>query len=82
MLTNSIYKSIEHRVIVSPAKERLSLAFFYNPKGNIPIEPLKELVTEDSPALYSSTTYDQYRQFMRTQGPRSKSHIDELRSPR
>ncbi|WZZ81901.1 hypothetical protein YC2023_102473 [Brassica napus] len=65
MLTNSIYKSIEHRVIVSPAKERLSLAFFYNPKGNIPIEPLKELVTEDSPALYSSTTYDQYRQFMR-----------------
>ncbi|CAN6829375.1 unnamed protein product [Brassica oleracea] len=82
MLSNSVYKSIEHRVIVSPAEERLSLAFFYNPKGNVPIEPLKELVTVDSPALYISTTYDQYRQFIRTQGPRNKSHIDELRSPR
>ncbi|KAG2325663.1 hypothetical protein Bca52824_008391 [Brassica carinata] len=64
MLSNSVYKSIEHRVIVNPAKERLSLAFFYNPKGNVPIEPLKELVTVDSPALYTSTTYDQYRQFI------------------
>ncbi|KFK34838.1 hypothetical protein AALP_AA5G199600 [Arabis alpina] len=82
MLSNSIYKSIEHRVVVSPAKERLSLAFFYNPKGNVPIEPLKELVTVDSPAQYTTTTYDQYRQFIRTQGPRSKSHIEELRSPR
>ncbi|KAG7561035.1 Oxoglutarate/iron-dependent dioxygenase [Arabidopsis thaliana x Arabidopsis arenosa] len=82
MLSNSIYKSVEHRVIVSPANERLSLAFFYNPKGNVPIEPLKEIVTVDSPALYSSTTYDRYRQFIRTQGPRSKCHIDELKSPR
>uniref|UniRef100_A0A1J3D3T5 Putative 2-oxoglutarate/Fe(II)-dependent dioxygenase n=1 Tax=Noccaea caerulescens TaxID=107243 RepID=A0A1J3D3T5_NOCCA len=82
MLSNSIYRSVEHRVMVSPANERLSLAFFYNPKGNVPIEPLKELVTVDSPALYSSTTYDMYRQFIRTQGPRSKSHIEELKSPR
>ncbi|CAH8377022.1 unnamed protein product [Eruca vesicaria subsp. sativa] len=81
MLNNSVYKSIEHKVNVNAANERLSLAFFYNPKGNVPIEPLKELVTVDTPALYTSTTYDKYRQFIRTQGPRSKSHTDELRSP-
>ncbi|KAE9447632.1 hypothetical protein C3L33_20458, partial [Rhododendron williamsianum] len=49
VLSNAKYKSVEHRVIVNSAKERVSLAFFYNPNGNIPIEPAKMLVTEDKP---------------------------------
>ncbi|PIN17573.1 Iron/ascorbate family oxidoreductase [Handroanthus impetiginosus] len=35
ILSNSKYKSVEHRVIVNSAKERLSLAFFYNPRGDM-----------------------------------------------
>ncbi|CAN4081500.1 unnamed protein product [Withania somnifera] len=39
LLSNAIYKSVEHRVIVNSAKERVSLAFFYNPGGDILTKP-------------------------------------------
>jgi isopenicillin N synthase-like dioxygenase len=73
---------VEHRVIVNSAKERVSLAFFYNPKSDIPIEPLKELVAPDKPALYKPMTFDEYRLFIRTRGPRGKSQlVESLKSP-
>lgn len=81
-MSNAIYKSVEHRVIVNSAKERLSLAFFYNPKSDVPIEPAKELVTSDRPALYQPMTFDEYRLFIRLRGPRGKSQVESLKSPR
>ncbi|KAF2319114.1 hypothetical protein GH714_013407 [Hevea brasiliensis] len=81
VLSNAIYRSVEHRVIVNSAKERVSLAFFYNPKG-IPIEPLKELVTPERPSLYQAMTFDEYRLFIRTRGPKGKSQVESLKSPR
>lgn len=62
-------------------KERLSLAFFYNPKSDIPIQPVKELVTKDKPALYTPMTFDEYRLFIRTKGPRGKSQVESMMSP-
>ncbi|XP_027335300.1 probable 2-oxoglutarate-dependent dioxygenase At5g05600 isoform X1 [Abrus precatorius] len=82
VLSNALYKSVEHRVIVNSDKERVSLAFFYNPKSDIPIEPIKELVTQDRPALYPSMTFDEYRLFIRMRGPRGKSQVESLKSPR
>ncbi|WMV51870.1 hypothetical protein MTR67_045255 [Solanum verrucosum] len=82
VLSNAIYKSIEHRVIVNSGKERVSLAFFYNPGGDILIKPADELVTEDQPALYLPTTFNEYRAFIRTNGPRGKSQVESLKSPR
>ncbi|KAK4757635.1 hypothetical protein SAY87_018936 [Trapa incisa] len=82
VLSNAIYKSVEHRVIVNSTDERVSLAFFYNPKSDIPIGPAEELVTPESPALYSPMTFDQYRLFIRMRGPRGKSQVDSLMSQR
>ncbi|KAK4761997.1 hypothetical protein SAY87_029881 [Trapa incisa] len=82
VLSNAIYKSVEHRVIVNSAEERVSLAFFYNPKSDILIGPAKELVTPESPALYSPMTFDQYRLFIRMRGPGGKFQVDSLMSPR
>ncbi|GLT89191.1 hypothetical protein SLE2022_071860 [Rubroshorea leprosula] len=82
VLSNANYKSVEHRVIVNSAHERVSLAFFYNPKSDIPIEPIKELVTPDKPALYPPMTFDEYRLFIRTRGPQGKSQVESLKSPR
>ncbi|EXB88398.1 Leucoanthocyanidin dioxygenase [Morus notabilis] len=82
VLSNAIYKSVEHRVLVNSGKERVSLAFFYNPKSDIPIEPAKELVTPDKPALYTPMTFDEYRLFIRLRGPRGKSQVESLKSPR
>ncbi|KAK7281136.1 hypothetical protein RIF29_08857 [Crotalaria pallida] len=80
VMSNAIYKSVEHRVIVNSDKERVSLAFFYNPKSDIPIEPAKELVTLDRPALYPAMTFDEYRRFIRMRGPRGKSQVESLKS--
>lgn len=77
-----MYKSVEHRVIVNSDKERVSLAFFYNPKSDIPIEPLKQLLTPETPALYPPMTFDEYRLFIRMRGPRGKSQVESMKSPR
>ncbi|KAL3523986.1 hypothetical protein ACH5RR_016820 [Cinchona calisaya] len=83
VLSNARYKSIEHRVIVNSDKERVSLAFFYNPKSDLPIGPAEELVTPETPALYPAMTFDQYRLYIRTKGPRGKSQLGESQnSPR
>ncbi|MBA0677517.1 hypothetical protein Goari_018921 [Gossypium aridum] len=76
VMSNAIYKSVEHRVIVNPVKDRVSLAFFYNPKSDLLIEPAKELVSEDRPALYSPMTFDEYRLYIRTYGPRGKTQVE------
>ncbi|KAL6955961.1 Jasmonate-induced oxygenase 2 [Sarracenia purpurea var. burkii] len=82
MLSNAVYKSVEHRVIVNSAKERVSLAFFYNPKSDLLIKPATELVTPERPALYQPMTFDEYRIFIRTRGPQGKSQMESLKSPR
>ncbi|KAA8539570.1 hypothetical protein F0562_026262 [Nyssa sinensis] len=82
VLSNAIYKSVEHRVLVNSDKERVSLAFFYNPNSDLVIEPVKELVTAEKPALYPGMTYDEYRLFIRLRGPRGKSQVESLKSPR
>ncbi|CAK8538316.1 unnamed protein product [Lathyrus sativus] len=82
VLSNATYKSVEHRVVVNSHKERVSLAFFYNPKSDIPIEPAKELVKPETPALYPAMTFDEYRLFIRMRGPCGKSQVESLKSPR
>jgi len=80
VLSNATYKSVEHRVIVNSDQERLSLAFFYNPRSDIPIEPLKQLVTPERPALYPAMTFDEYRLFIRMRGPCGKSQVESMKS--
>ncbi|RYR16062.1 hypothetical protein Ahy_B04g073045 isoform C [Arachis hypogaea] len=81
VMSNAIYKSVEHRVIVNSNKDRVSLAFFYNPKSDLLIEPAKELVTKERPALYQPMTYDEYRLYIRVNGPCGKAQVESLTSP-
>ncbi|CAL9235999.1 unnamed protein product [Arabidopsis halleri] len=78
ILSNGIYKSVEHQVIVNSGMERVSLAFFYNPRSDIPIGPIEELVTENRPALYKQIRYDEYRSLIRQKGPCGKNQVDSL----
>ncbi|KAF8775417.1 hypothetical protein HU200_004838 [Digitaria exilis] len=80
ILSNSIYKSVEHRVVVNAKEERISLALFYNPKGDVPISPAPELVAAaDGPALYPPMTFDEYRLFVRKKGAMGKAQIEALK---
>ena len=80
MLSNAIYKSVEHRAIANSVEERLSIAFFYNPKGDKAIKPMQELVRENRPPQYKQMTYDEYRMYVRTHGPRGKALVESLKS--
>lgn len=76
VLSNAVYKSVEHRVTVSAAEERLSLAFFYNPRSDLPLAPMPELVAPPArPALYPPMTFDEYREHIRRRGLRGKAQL-------
>lgn len=81
VISNGKYKSIEHRVIVNSTTERVSLAFFYNPKEDMTIAPAQKLISNSSPALYPPMSFREYRSFIRTKGPSGKSQVESLKSP-
>ncbi|KAL9661163.1 hypothetical protein QQ045_025985 [Rhodiola kirilowii] len=68
VLSNAIYKSVEHRS--------------HNLKSDVPVKPLEEFVNEDSPALYTPITFDEYRLYIRTKGPQGKAQVESLQSPK
>lgn len=80
VLSNARYKSVEHRVLVNSDAERLSFAFFYNPKSDLLIGPAPELVAPDRPALYQPMTFDEYRLYIRKKGPRGKCQVESLKA--
>ncbi|KAM0953211.1 putative thebaine 6-O-demethylase [Dioscorea sansibarensis] len=81
VMSNDIYKSVEHRVRVNSEKERLSMALFFNPKGDIPIGPAKQLLSPHKPALYPhNITFNEYRQFIRKRGPVGKCQLESLKT--
>ena len=80
VLSNAAYKSVEHRVTVSAAEDRLSMAFFYNPRSDLPIAPMAELVGPDLPALYPEMTFDEYRVFIRQRGLAGKAQLQSLQA--
>ncbi|KAF8721426.1 hypothetical protein HU200_023139 [Digitaria exilis] len=80
VLSNAAYKSVEHRVTVSAAEDRLSMAFFYNPRSDLPIAPMPELVPPGHPPLYPEMTFDEYRVFIRQRGLAGKAQLESLQA--
>ncbi|TVU46109.1 hypothetical protein EJB05_05627 [Eragrostis curvula] len=52
--SNDRYESPEHRASVNSEKERFSVGYFFNPATDTMVEPLEELVSEESPARYNA----------------------------
>ncbi|GLJ26530.1 hypothetical protein SUGI_0513690 [Cryptomeria japonica] len=78
ILSNGIYKSVEHRVVVNSERDRLSIALFYNPDGNKILFPAPQIVSDESPPLYQPMTFNEYRLFIRTRGPRGKAQVNSI----
>ncbi|TVU31247.1 hypothetical protein EJB05_22928, partial [Eragrostis curvula] len=57
------YKSVEHRVVVDPQKERLSIAVFHNPSMDAMtmIGPLKEIATCEKDQVYKTVDHASFR---------------------
>ncbi|KAK9106500.1 hypothetical protein Syun_022511 [Stephania yunnanensis] len=49
IMSNGRYKSIEHRVVVNPKEERLSIAAFHGQRSDVDVGPIPVLVKENDP---------------------------------
>ncbi|XP_062230661.1 jasmonate-induced oxygenase 4-like isoform X2 [Phragmites australis] len=80
VLTNATYRSVEHRVVANADQERLSVALFYNPKSDLPLAPMPELVSPERPPVYKPMTFDEYRLYIRRKGPQGKNQVNSLKA--
>ncbi|KAK5777460.1 hypothetical protein PVK06_045427 [Gossypium arboreum] len=59
IMSNGEYKSIEHRAVVNPERERLSIAALHYENKNAKIGPLPDLVKTDK-ALYKTIPVEDF----------------------
>ncbi|KAM5548047.1 codeine O-demethylase-like [Rosa sericea] len=52
ILTNGLFKSPEHKVVINAEKERISVAVFCVPDSETEIEPFESLINQSRPRLY------------------------------
>lgn len=78
IMSNGEYKSIEHRAVVNPEKERLSIAAFHSPILDAMVGPLPDLVKEKG-AKYKSMTAEEHRTLVITSKLDGKSLLDDMK---
>ncbi|KAK2642693.1 hypothetical protein Ddye_024456 [Dipteronia dyeriana] len=79
IITNGIYRSIEHRATVNSSKERLSIATFYNPKLEGDMGPAPSLITPETPQLFRRIGVADYFKGFFSRELRGKSYVDVMR---
>lgn len=77
-MSNGEYKSIEHRAVVNPKKERLSIAAFHSPNIRAIIGPLPDIVKENA-ANYKTISNEEYIKLVVTSKLDGKSLLDHMR---
>ncbi|XP_062096714.1 protein SRG1-like [Humulus lupulus] len=79
IITNGIYRSIEHRATVNAEKERLSIGTFYGPSLSGDLGPAPSLVTPKTPAQFKRIRVVDYFKSFFARELRGKSYIDAMR---
>ncbi|XP_004490337.1 protein SRG1-like [Cicer arietinum] len=79
ILTNGIYRSIEHRATVNSKKERISIATFHRPQRNKVIGPTPSLVTPERPAMFKTLSVQEYYKAFFSRKLEGKSCLDSIR---
>lgn len=79
MMTNGVYKSIEHRATVNTWNARMSIVLFVRPKSESEIEPLPKFISSENPPKFKKIKVEKYLQdffFRKRQG---KSQIYRMK---
>ncbi|KAK9100082.1 hypothetical protein Scep_023512 [Stephania cephalantha] len=79
ILSNGIYKSIEHRVVINKEKERISVATFHEAHKSVLVGPLPELIVDGETEMYRSVTSDEFLKLILSQKLDGKSLLDNLK---
>lgn len=78
LITNDKFRSVEHRVVANSRGPWVSIASFFtihyaeNPRH---YGPIKEILSDDSPAKYKEITTQEYFQYYTDKGPYATSAI-------
>ncbi|XP_058767492.1 protein SRG1-like [Vicia villosa] len=80
IVTNGIYRSIEHRATVNSAKERLSIATFCTTRHNGEIGPARSFITEETPARFKTIGLQEYLRNVFARKLDGKSYLDAMRT--
>ncbi|KAK4267499.1 hypothetical protein QN277_024272 [Acacia crassicarpa] len=60
ILSNGLYPSVMHRVLVNRTRQRLSVAYLYGPPASVKISPHPKVVGPSRPPLYRPVTWHEY----------------------
>ncbi|XP_073151850.1 protopine O-dealkylase-like [Henckelia pumila] len=82
ILSNGLYKSIEHRAIVNSEKERISFAMFFNPKFEAEVGPSPAVLRDDKPPLYRRMIMEQYVKDFFSQRLNGKTFLQYMKAQR
>ncbi|CAN1189333.1 Protein SRG1 [Linum perenne] len=79
IITNGVYRSIEHRAMVNLEKKRMSIACFHSPRFDGEVAPAPSLVNgEDKPALFKSVTVREFFKGFFSRELQGKSYLEDL----
>ncbi|XP_029128406.1 protein SRG1 [Cajanus cajan] len=79
IITNGIYRSVEHRAAVNSKKERISIATFHRSQNNKVIGPTPSLVTAERPASFKQIVAGDYYKIYFSRKPQEKQCLDVMR---
>lgn len=79
ILSNGEYKSIEHRAVVNPDKERLSIAGFHSTNLKAMVGPISDIVKQGKAAKYKTISTEDFQRLLVNNKLDGKSLLDHLR---
>ncbi|KAI3927036.1 hypothetical protein MKW92_052141 [Papaver armeniacum] len=79
IMTNGIYRSIEHRATINSTKKSLSIATFHEPKLELEVGPIPSLITPETPALFGRFAYEELWEKCMLRKLDGKSFLDHIR---
>ncbi|XP_050213824.1 probable 2-oxoglutarate/Fe(II)-dependent dioxygenase [Mercurialis annua] len=79
IVSNGVYKSIEHRVTVNSTKERLSVAVFYSSNLDSILGPASTLISAHNPPIFRQVTTKKYYEEYFGRKLNGKSFLDSMR---
>jgi len=78
IMSNGKFKSVEHRAVIHPTKERISIALFHHPCQDMVVGPLPEFMKGDK-VRYRSTNYQDYLKQYFTAKLDGRVHVERLK---
>ena len=79
IVSNGVYKSIEHRVSLNFSKERLSVATFHSSNLNSELGPANSLVGPHNPAVFRRVMLEKYFKDFFARKLEGKSYLEQMR---